>query len=119
MRVPDKDSVGDATARTEARQRPIRIGIVAGEASGDLLGARLMRALKQHLPQARFEGVGGAEMHSEGCRSLFPMERLSVFGLTEILGRYLELRRLRKRLIEHFLADPPDLFIGVDRKSVV
>lgn len=114
MRVPDKARAGDATARIQATQRPIRIGIVAGEASGDLLGARLMRALKQHLPQARFEGVGGAEMQSEGCRSLFPMERLSVFGLTEILGRYLELRRLRKRLIEHFLADPPDLFIGVD-----
>ena len=114
MRVSDKAFVGDVTARTEATQRPIRIGIVAGEASGDLLGARLMRALKQHLPQARFEGVGGVEMHGEGCRSLFPMERLSVFGLTAILGRYVELRRLRKKLIEHFLANPPDIFIGVD-----
>jgi lipid-A-disaccharide synthase len=95
-------------------QRPVRIGIVAGETSGDLLGARLMQALKKHLPQVRFEGIGGAEMQNQGCRSLFPMERLSVLGLTEILGRYLELRRLRKRLIAHFLADPPDLFIGVD-----
>jgi lipid-A-disaccharide synthase len=94
--------------------RPVRIGIVAGEASGDLLGARLMRALKRHLPDARFEGIGGAEMKDEGCHSLFPMERLSVLGLTEILGRYFELRRLRKRLINHFLADPPDIFIGVD-----
>ena len=94
--------------------RPVRIGIVAGEASGDQLGARLMQTLKGHLPQARFEGVGGPEMVAEGCRSLFPMERLSVLGLTEILGRYLELRRLRKRLIDYFLADPPDVFIGVD-----
>lgn len=92
----------------------MRIGIVAGEASGDLLGARLMRALKRHLPHVRFEGVGGPEMQAEGCKSLFPMERLSVLGLTEILGRYFELRRLRKRLIAHFLASPPDVFIGVD-----
>jgi len=94
--------------------RPVRIGIVAGEASGDLLGARLMRALKQLLPDARFEGVGGSEMQAEGCNSLFPMERLSVLGLTEILGRYFELRRLRKSLIAHFLDNPPDIFIGVD-----
>jgi len=92
----------------------VRIGIIAGEVSGDLLAARLMRALKQHLPGARFEGVGGAEMRAEGCNSLFPMERLSVLGLTEILGRYFELRRLRKQLISHFLANPPDIFIGVD-----
>jgi lipid-A-disaccharide synthase len=110
LRVPPPEQpsvrVGEA--------RPVRIGIVAGEASGDLLGARLMRALKRHLPDARFEGIGGAEMRVEGCLSLFPMERLSVLGLTEILGRYFELRRLRKRLINHFLADPPDIFIGVD-----
>jgi lipid-A-disaccharide synthase len=94
--------------------RPVRIGIVAGEASGDLLGARLIRALKHHLPAARFEGIGGSEMRAEGCNSLFPMERLSVLGLTEILGRYFELRRLRKQLITHFLENPPDIFIGVD-----
>ena len=94
--------------------RPVRIGIVAGEASGDLLGARLMQALKRHIPDACFEGIGGAEMRAAGCHSLFPMERLSVLGLTEILGRYFELRRFRKRLINHFLADPPDVFIGVD-----
>ena len=105
------------TEKTSARTgegHPVRIGIVAGEASGDLLGARLMRALKHHLPHVRFEGVGGPEMQAEGCKSLFPMERLSVLGLTEILGRYFELRRLRKRLIAHFLASPPDVFIGVD-----
>ena len=96
------------------RQRPLRIGIVAGESSGDQLAARLMHTFKQQFSGVRFEGVGGPEMQVLGCRSLFPMERLSVLGLTEILGRYLELRRLRKQLIEHFLADPPDLFIGVD-----
>ncbi len=65
--------------------RPVRIGIIAGEASGDLLGARLMKAIRRHLPDVRFEGIGGSEMQAEGCNSLFPMERLSVLGLTEIL----------------------------------
>ena len=73
-----------------------------------------MRALKRHLPDVHFEGIGGSEMQAEGCNSLFPMERLSVLGLTEILGRYFELRRLRKHLIAHFIASPPDIFIGVD-----
>ena len=94
--------------------RPLRIGIVAGEVSGDLLGARLIRALRRHYPDARFEGIGGTEMRAEGCHSLFPMERLSVLGLTEILGRYRELRGIRKRLIDHFLKIRPDVFIGVD-----
>jgi len=94
--------------------RPVRIGMVAGEVSGDALGARLIQALKHHLPHSTFEGVGGSEMEASGIRSLFPMERLSVLGLTEILGRYWELRRLRKQIIQHFLANPPDLFIGVD-----
>jgi lipid-A-disaccharide synthase len=104
---------GQLPARV-GEERPVRIGIIAGEASGDLLGARLMRALKDHLPEVHFEGIGGSEMQAEGCNSLFPMERLSVLGLTEILGRYFELRRLRKQLIAHFLASPPDIFIGVD-----
>ena len=94
--------------------RPVRIGIIAGEASGDILGARLMTAIGRRLPDVRFEGIGGPEMQAEGCHSLFPMERLSVLGLTEILGRYFELRRLRGQLIAHFLANPPDIFIGVD-----
>ena len=110
MHVPPAEQ---QSGRAEPKP-PVRIGIVAGEASGDLLGARLMRALKRHLPEARFEGIGGSEMLAEGCNSLFPMERLSVLGLTEILGRYLELRRLRQQLIAHFLANPPDIFIGVD-----
>lgn len=110
MRVPASDPMAVDLPAGQA----IRIGIVAGEISGDLLGARLIRALIHHLPQAQFEGIGGPEMIAAGCRSLFPMERLSVLGLTEILGRYLELRRLRKQLIAHFLANPPDVFIGVD-----
>ncbi|HEX9626051.1 MAG TPA: lipid-A-disaccharide synthase [Acidiferrobacterales bacterium] len=97
-----------------AAQRGLRIGMIAGEVSGDLLGGRLLRALRERVPGLRVEGVGGAEMAAEGCRSLVPLERLSVMGLTEILGRYRELRRIRARLIRHFLDDPPDVFVGVD-----
>jgi len=92
----------------------VRIGVVAGEVSGDLLGARLIKALRKRLPDVEFEGIGGPEMVALGCNSLFPMERLSVLGLTEVLGRYLELRRIRTRLRRHFLDNPPDLFIGID-----
>jgi lipid-A-disaccharide synthase len=92
----------------------LRIGVVAGEASGDLLGARLVKALRQHFPHARFEGVCGPEMKALGCHSLFPIERLSVMGLTEVLARYRDLRRARQQVIRHFLANPPDLFIGID-----
>lgn len=94
--------------------RPLRIGIVAGEASGDILGAGLIRALRQRYPQAEFEGIGGELMLAEGCTALYPLERLSVMGLVEVLGRLPELLRARKRLVRHFINNPPDLFIGID-----
>ncbi|MFQ5995959.1 MAG: lipid-A-disaccharide synthase [Acidiferrobacterales bacterium] len=97
-----------------ARRRPVRIGIVAGEVSGDLLGAGLIRALKKRLPEVRFEGVCGERMEAEGCRSMFPMEWLSIFGLVEAVGKYPQIQWMRRDLIKHFLSDPPDLFIGVD-----
>lgn len=93
---------------------PLRIGIVAGEPSGDQLGARLMAALANISPGVRFEGICGPEMQSADGRSLFPMDRLSVLGVTEIAGRVRELRATRKKLLRHFRADPPDAFIGVD-----
>jgi len=94
--------------------RAVRIGIVAGEASGDILGAGLMCALQARYPQLEFEGIGGELMLAAGCRSLYPMERLSVMGLVEVLGRVPELLRARKRLVRHFIDNPPDLFIGID-----
>jgi lipid-A-disaccharide synthase len=93
---------------------PVRIGVVAGEVSGDLLGAGLLKSLKQRIPDIQFEGIGGPEMIAQGCHSLFPMERLSVLGITEVLGRYSEISGIRRRLLKHFLSNPPDVFIGID-----
>ena len=92
----------------------LRIGIVANEASGDLLGASLMQALREQVPDVVFEGVGGPRMLEQGCRSLFPMERLSVMGLVEVLRHLPELLSIRRELTSHFLAEPPDIFIGID-----
>jgi lipid-A-disaccharide synthase len=91
----------------------VRIGIVAGEASGDLLGAGLMRALKELLPAVSFEGIGGPLMQAEGCRSLYPMEQLSLIGF-ESVGKYPELLGMRQKLAAHFLVNRPDVFIGID-----
>ncbi len=92
----------------------LRIGMVAGEASGDMLGADLMVAIKQLHPNALFEGIGGEKMKAEGFSSFFPMDRLSVMGLVEPLKRLPELLRIRRYLREHFLENPPDVFIGID-----
>jgi lipid-A-disaccharide synthase len=90
------------------------IGIVAGEASGDLLGAHLMAALRAHLPGARFIGVGGARMQSEGLDSLYSMERLAVRGYAEVLRHYPGLAWMRHKLKRALLAARLQLFIGVD-----
>lgn len=91
----------------------LRIGIVAGEVSGDLLGAGLIRALKARLGGVRFEGIAGPRMQAEGCESLYDMERLTVIGF-EGAGKYLSILGIRRRLAQHFIARPPDLFIGID-----
>lgn len=93
---------------------PLRIGIVAGEASGDNIAAGLIAAIREQQPDAQFEGVAGPRMQEAGCTSLFPMERLSVMGLTEVLRHLPGLLSMRRALRRHFTANPPDLFIGVD-----
>lgn len=92
----------------------MRIGIVAGEASGDLLASGLIKAIKQRYPDAVFEGVAGDAMIAEGCVARYPLERLSVMGFVEVLGRYRELSAMRKELAQYYIDNPPDVFIGVD-----
>ncbi|MDO9371738.1 MAG: lipid-A-disaccharide synthase [Gammaproteobacteria bacterium] len=92
----------------------MRIGIVAGEASGDLLGAGLIRTLRERYPDAVFEGIAGPRMIEQGCRALYPAQKLAVMGITEVLGRLYELLRIRAHLLRHFTAHPPDVFIGID-----
>jgi lipid-A-disaccharide synthase len=94
--------------------KPLRIGIVAGEVSGDTLGAGLIRALRQRIPNVEFFGICGPQMLAEGGRSLFPMERLSVMGLVEVLGRLRELFTIRDTLVDEFTQQKIDLFIGID-----
>ena len=92
----------------------LRIGIVAGEASGDYLGAHLIRALKSQHNDILIEGIGGKGMQAEGCRSIFPMEKLAVMGIVEVFSSYIELLGIRKQLFKYFSSNPPDIFIGID-----
>ncbi|KAF7598553.1 MAG: lipid-A-disaccharide synthase [Candidatus Dactylopiibacterium carminicum] len=92
----------------------MRIAIVAGEASGDLLAAHLIRALRARLPQARFVGIGGPRMEAEGFESWWPAETLAVMGVVDVLASLPELLRVRRGLLARLKAEPPDVFIGVD-----
>ncbi|WP_421681977.1 lipid-A-disaccharide synthase [Stutzerimonas urumqiensis] len=92
----------------------LRIALVAGEASGDILGAGLMRSIAAVRPDVEFIGVGGARMEAAGLTSLFPMERLSVMGLVEVIGRLPELLSRRRRLAATLIEAQPDVFIGID-----
>ncbi|MBE0622226.1 MAG: lipid-A-disaccharide synthase [Burkholderiales bacterium] len=88
--------------------------MVAGESSGDLLGAHLIAALRTHLPGAKFIGIGGPKMEAQGLDSLYPMERLAVRGYAEVLRHYPGLLRMRHKLKLALLEARPQLFIGVD-----
>jgi lipid-A-disaccharide synthase len=90
------------------------IGIVAGELSGDTLGASFIEAFKRYYPDCQFVGVAGPQMIAQGCSSLFPMERLSVMGASEVIKRLPDLLKARRQVIDYFLEAKPDVFIGID-----
>jgi lipid-A-disaccharide synthase len=92
----------------------LRIAMVAGEASGDLLGAHLIAALKRHVPDAEFVGIGGTKMEMQGFEAWWPAEKLAVRGYAEVLRHYREIAGIRRRLLSRLLAEKPDVFIGVD-----
>lgn len=93
---------------------PVKIAMLAGEPSGDKLGEGIIHELKARYPQACFVGIGGKHMIEAGLTSLYPIERLSVMGFIEPLKRAKELLGLRKQLKKLFIANPPDVFIGID-----
>ena len=93
---------------------PLRIGLVAGEASGDTLGAALIAALRELVPDADFFGIAGPKMQAAGCEAWEPSESLAVMGLFEILRDLPRLLRLRARMTRSFTAARPDVFVGID-----
>lgn len=94
--------------------RELRIAMVAGEASGDLLASHLIAALKAELHDARFFGIGGPKMEGQGFDAWWPLEKLAVRGYVEVLRHYREIAGIRRQLKRRLLASPPDVFIGVD-----
>ena len=94
--------------------RTLKIGIVAGEASGDLLGGRLMAAIRERAPDTEFTGVGGETMLAQGLKGLAPLDDLAVNGFKDPLLRLPSLVRLLRRLCRHFVSEPMDAVVGVD-----
>ena len=92
----------------------MRIGIVAGESSGDLLGAGLIKAIKTQVPDAEFSGIAGPHMIEAGCQSLFPSEKLSIIGLVDAFLHYRELVGIRGQVRDHFISQKVDVVIGID-----
>jgi lipid-A-disaccharide synthase len=103
-----------ADVRSAAAPPPLRVGIVAGEHSGDQLGAALIEALRERVPGVRCFGVAGPKMIAAGCEAWARSEELAVMGLTEVLRHLPRLLRLRGELWRRFSLAPPDVFVGID-----
>ena len=97
-----------------ASSAELSIAVVAGEPSGDLLAGRLLGGLRPHLPEARFHGIGGPAMMEHGFESHWPMDKLTVRGLFEVIPRYRELKGIQNTLRDQLLAERPACFIGAD-----
>ncbi|GBE08234.1 MAG TPA: lipid-A-disaccharide synthase [Gammaproteobacteria bacterium] len=95
-------------------RQTFKIGIVAGEVSGDLLAAGLIRELRQYPYTFEFTGIAGPKMLEQACESLYPMKKLTLMGLDGLFGRLSEILQIRRSLVHYFEAKPPDLFIGID-----
>ncbi len=96
------------------KNRPLTIALCAGEASGDLLGAHLIEALRARCPEVRLVGIAGPRMQALGCESLYPQEKLAVRGLVEVLKRLPEILRIRRGLVRDLQRIKPDVFVGID-----
>ena len=94
--------------------QPLIIALSAGEASGDLLGAHLIEAIKKQHPDAQFVGIGGARMIAAGCQSLFDQERLAVRGYAEVIKRLPEILKIRRELVARLKQIRPNVFVGID-----
>lgn len=112
----ERPAVAEAVAKHNHSdtRKGLLVFLVAGEASGDILGARLMQALKRRRTDIRFAGVGGERMTAEGMDSLFPMQELSLFGLVEVLPHIPKLRRRLAETVEAVARQRPDVVVTID-----
>ncbi|MEV8522419.1 lipid-A-disaccharide synthase [Dyella marensis] len=99
---------------TPTANAPLQIALIAGEDSGDQLGADLIAALRRRYPEARFVGIGGARMQAQGFESWYDIRELSLFGLAEVIGHLPRLLRLRKELVARLIAAKPAVVVGID-----